>query len=185
MFIKITLFEFLKVGKTTSGLNTISTTVVKSFPTLLAPPELQEYFTNLIHEYEEYRDVQVEIAKELKYLFSSLLSHIFTGISIDISLDEATNKPSPSHISTKRTIWSKLSITQRTLWEASQIFTEPFKVEDLGERVHSVYGTSPNREYLWSSLDLLDALGVTLKEGNNNLDRWRRPDPENDPEINI
>ncbi len=176
---------FLKTGKTTSGLNTISTSVVRNFPVLLPPLELQEHFTKITHIYEARRKDQAEIAIELENLFSSLLSRIFTGKLIESSADVSWGKSVDTNASGSRIVWSKLSTLQRNLWEVSQSFTESFKVEDLGEKARSMFGSSPNREYLWNLLDLLDTLGVTIKEGNNNLDRWRLLDPENDPEIKI
>jgi type I restriction enzyme, S subunit len=69
---------FLRAGKTTSGLFTISTGVVNSWPIMLPPLAAQREFAALVNRFESLRRVHREALRQAEHLFQTLLHRAFT-----------------------------------------------------------------------------------------------------------
>lgn len=69
---------FLRAGKTTSGLFTISTSVVNSWPILLPPLASQRKFAAVVHRFDSLRRVHREALRQAEHLFQTLLHRAFT-----------------------------------------------------------------------------------------------------------
>jgi type I restriction enzyme, S subunit len=148
------------------------------------PPEaLQEIFTQMYWLLLEARQIIETKYAELDALLLSLFSHIF-GADLAPTMGLINDKGSiPLQVS--HTIWPKLSLTQRHLWEASQTLTTSFKVEELSERVNAQQGTKLNSEYVQTSMELLEALAIAIKENRSDIEKWRLPNEETDPDIEV
>lgn len=70
---------FTTSSNTTSGLNTISTGIVKDCPVVMPPLSLQQKFAQIVHKHERLRDQQREAARQAEHLFQTLLHRAFTG----------------------------------------------------------------------------------------------------------
>lgn len=81
--------HFREHAKTTSGLNTISASVVKSAPVLLPPLSVQNRFSQWVDDIGGHRDRVQERSKVLEELFASLQSRAFRGELCD---------PDPIHL---------------------------------------------------------------------------------------
>ena len=172
-------------AKTTAGQYNLSTEGLRQLVVPKPPLLLQKEFVAVLDELQSWSQMQEEQHKALDEMLHSLLNRIFTGQLSSNLATVAGRSPTQSQAPSNRIIWPKLSITQRSLWEISQTFTEPFKVEDLSEKTQVQLGKVPNREYVISTMELFDTLGVTIKENRTDLDKWRCPDVENDPEVEI
>lgn len=71
--------HLLNAARTTSGLNTISTSAVKEMPVALPPLALQEKFAKLISAVDWVKIKHIEHLAELDALFSSVQSRAFRG----------------------------------------------------------------------------------------------------------
>jgi type I restriction enzyme, S subunit len=69
---------YLKHGRTTSGLVTISTGLVNDFPALVPPLKYQHSFERLVTKSERLRATQVEALREADHLFQTLLHQAFS-----------------------------------------------------------------------------------------------------------
>jgi type I restriction enzyme S subunit len=70
---------FTNASNTTSGLNTISTSIVKDLPVLHAPLSLQQRFASIARRYERLRAQQREALRQAEHLFQTLLHKAFRG----------------------------------------------------------------------------------------------------------
>ena len=70
---------FREVSNTTSGLNTISTGIVKRCPILLPPISHQSKFALVVLKQERLRAQQREAARQAEQLFGALLGRAFRG----------------------------------------------------------------------------------------------------------
>jgi type I restriction enzyme S subunit len=70
---------FREVSNTTSGLNTISTGIVKRCPILLPPINHQSKFALVVLKQERLRTQQREAARQAEQLFGALLGRAFRG----------------------------------------------------------------------------------------------------------
>ena len=70
---------FREVSNTTSGLNTISTGIVKRCPILLPPINHQSKFALVVLKQERLRTQQREAARQAEQLFGALLERAFRG----------------------------------------------------------------------------------------------------------
>jgi type I restriction enzyme S subunit len=68
---------YLKHGRTTSGLVTISTGLVNEFPTLLPPLELQRQFEQVVAAHTLLQCSNVEALRQADHLFQTLLHQAF------------------------------------------------------------------------------------------------------------
>ena len=68
---------FTKSSNTTSGLNTISTGIVKRCPVLLPPLSLQKKFASIVQKFERVRRRQREATRQAEHLFQTLLHRAF------------------------------------------------------------------------------------------------------------
>lgn len=71
--------HLLRAGKTTSGLNTISVSDVRSTPIVTPPVRLQEAFVHRLDEILSLQALQKQAATHLDSLFASLQSRAFSG----------------------------------------------------------------------------------------------------------
>ncbi len=71
--------QMLRAGKTTSGLNTISTGNVKSTQILVPPLDLQRRWSNLVRATTKERDLMALDASDVDALFDSLRQRAFAG----------------------------------------------------------------------------------------------------------
>lgn len=70
---------FRDTSNTTSGLNTISTGIVKCCPLMLPPRIDQERFTLVVSKHERLRAQQREALRQAEQLFAALLDRAFRG----------------------------------------------------------------------------------------------------------
>lgn len=70
---------FLKSAKQTTGIATINSKQLKSFPVLLPPLALQEKFSKIAEKIEKIKQKQKQLAEELNTLFNSLMQKAFRG----------------------------------------------------------------------------------------------------------
>jgi type I restriction enzyme, S subunit len=70
---------FRDTSNTTSGLNTISTGIVKRCPVLLPPRSQQKRFACVVQEHERLRAQQREALRQAEQLFGALLGRAFRG----------------------------------------------------------------------------------------------------------
>jgi type I restriction enzyme S subunit len=70
---------YLKHGRTTSGLVTISTGLVNEFPVLVPPLELQRQFEQVVERHTLLKCSNVEALRQADHLFQSLLHQAFTA----------------------------------------------------------------------------------------------------------
>jgi type I restriction enzyme S subunit len=68
---------FQNMSNTTSGLNTISTGLVKQCQILRPSAEVQSRFTNVVQQYERLRSQQREALRQAEHLFQALLRRAF------------------------------------------------------------------------------------------------------------
>jgi type I restriction enzyme, S subunit len=72
--------QMANASNTTSGLNTISTGIVKSTKTILPPLEVQAEYEKVVSKVRKFRmDMAQLLANEMEYLFSSLSQKAFSG----------------------------------------------------------------------------------------------------------
>lgn len=134
-------------------------------------------------------------AAKLDGLYASLLFRIFgrqqawSGAETAAPSEESNLKvafdPSRRAFAVpERLIWHKLSRTQQFIWEITQSIDSPFRVEDVRAAVGTGEAVT-NREQVINTLELLVSLGVIVKEGHRDADRWSQPDPEKDLQVVI
>ncbi|HKQ03733.1 MAG TPA: restriction endonuclease subunit S [Blastocatellia bacterium] len=70
---------FRRSSRTTSGLNTISTGIVKRYAVTIPPITLQEQFANIVYQFERLRAQQREAERQADHLFQTLLYRAFRG----------------------------------------------------------------------------------------------------------
>ncbi|MFM7712725.1 MAG: restriction endonuclease subunit S, partial [Microcystis sp.] len=71
--------QLRKFGKTTSGLNTISTSNVKATKVLCPPIEMQKRYLDFQRKFTEAKNASVEHLEQSENLFNSLLQRAFRG----------------------------------------------------------------------------------------------------------
>ena len=70
---------FERTSNTTSGLNTISTGIVKRCPLVFPPLSLQQKFATIVQRFERLRSQQREADRQAEHLFQSILHRAFRG----------------------------------------------------------------------------------------------------------
>jgi type I restriction enzyme, S subunit len=70
---------YLKHGRTTSGLVTISTGLVNDFPTLVPPLQHQRSFAETVTIYERLRAIHAEALRQAEHLSQTLLHQVFSA----------------------------------------------------------------------------------------------------------
>jgi type I restriction enzyme, S subunit len=70
---------FHVASNTTSGLNTISTGIVKRCPVRVPPIHLQEKFAEVVQKYDRLRTQQREATRQAEHLFQTTLHRAFSG----------------------------------------------------------------------------------------------------------
>lgn len=70
---------YLKRGRTTSGLVTISTGLVNEFPCLVPPLSLQCKFAGIAHQQRQLRELHLEAVRQADHLFQTLLHQTFAA----------------------------------------------------------------------------------------------------------
>ena len=68
---------FIHTSNTTSGLNTISTNIVRDLQVLCPPIELQQRFALIAQRHEQLRGQQREALRQAEQLFGGLLGQAF------------------------------------------------------------------------------------------------------------
>ncbi|ART68894.1 hypothetical protein BTO20_10120 [Mycobacterium dioxanotrophicus] len=71
--------HFRRAGNTTSGLNTISTSTVRSAPTAIPPIGEQRRFRQFVSRVQQQHQHQLEVLAQIDELFASLQSRAFRG----------------------------------------------------------------------------------------------------------
>jgi len=71
--------HMLRFGKTSSGLNTINSSVLAEMPLLIPPLSLQQEFEKRYRFYKQCLQQYEKLERRLDELFNSLLAHAFTG----------------------------------------------------------------------------------------------------------
>ncbi|MBE9125021.1 MULTISPECIES: restriction endonuclease subunit S [unclassified Coleofasciculus] len=77
-------------SNTTSGLNTISTGIVKQCIVPIPPLPLQEKFARIVQKFERLRTQQREAERQAEYLFQTLLHRAFRG---ELTPQHANDEP--------------------------------------------------------------------------------------------
>lgn len=166
------------------------------------PPQLQARFAKIYWELPELRRFQETLIADLDKLQASLLKRIFPPSETSrkeraamkeskrVSGKKSSGKKAGRRVSAAqanlnnhRIIWDHLSSFQRDVWSATQTFKQPFRVTDLVNAVAAPGAKPVSRESIMISVELLVSLGVLIKEGRQDADRWRVPNPETDREI--
>lgn len=182
----------------------ITASKLLGLPIIKPPQQLQQQFAKIYWELPELRRSQEALITELDHLHASLLNRVFprtettTGIersgmkksrrpSRKKTVKRARKRVSASQTSANshRIIWDKLSSFQRDVWTTAQTFTRPFRAGELAVAVNERSAKPVSRESIMISVELLVSLGVLIKEGRQDADRWRVPNPEIDREIEV
>lgn len=132
-------------------------------------------------------------AAKLESLYASLLSRIFGRRRAQLEVEAAAppegaqpqaadDRARRPFAVPERLIWNKLSRTQQLVWELAHSLPPPFGVEDVSASIELDEGAA-NREQVINTLELLVSLGVIVKEGRRDADRWRPPDAEKDLQV--
>ena len=167
--------------------------------------QLQARFDKIYWELPGLRRSQEALTVELDRLQASLLRRVlpYTEITTETersgmkklsrrSRKKSAVKTTRKRVSAKQTnvnshriIWDALSSFQRDVWTRAQTFTRPFRAADLVQAVNQNNPKPASRESVMISVELLVSLGVLIKEGRQDADRWRVPNPETDREIEV
>jgi type I restriction enzyme, S subunit len=185
--------------------STITASKLMELPVIKPQQQLQARFAKIYWELPGLRRSQETLIAALDRLQASLLTRIFPYTETITETERAVMKK-PSRRSSKkssrkttrkrvsktqasvisdRIIWDKLSLFQRSVWTKAQTFTGPFRAADLVLAVNQNNGKPASRESIMISVELLVSLGMLIKEGRQDADRWRVPNPETDREIEV
>jgi type I restriction enzyme S subunit len=157
------------------------------------PASLQRQFDLGYWAVAAARRREEETAAKIESLYASLLFRIFGRWRAQMEVEAAAppegtqpqaaaarvRRPFPVP---ERLIWNKLSRTQQLIWEITHSLNPPFGVEDVSVNIELNEGEA-NREQVINTLELLVSLGVIIKEGRRDADRWRPPDAEKDLQV--
>jgi type I restriction enzyme, S subunit len=169
----------LASGTSSSMLN-ISKDRLLSIKVSFPPEDLQDSFAQIYWLLSEIRQFIQRKRAELNTLLSSLFGYIFGA-----DLTDTTQDKESAPLRVDRIIWPKLSSRQRSLWETSQTLKRSFRVEELNEQVSVQQGKKLNSEYVQNTLELFEVLTVTIKENRDDVEKWRLPDDETDPDVEV
>jgi type I restriction enzyme, S subunit len=185
--------------------STITASKLLELPIIKPTQQLQAQFAKIYWELPELRSSQENLIAELDRLQASLLRRIFPHTEAITDTERAVmKKPSrpsrkkssvktsrkgvtaiPTSNNSHRIIWDKLSSFQRDVWSKALTLTGPFRVADLVQVVNRNNAKPASRESIMISVELLVSLGVLIKEGRQDADRWRVPNSETDREIEV
>jgi type I restriction enzyme S subunit len=84
-----------------------------------------------------------------------------------------------------RLVWSRFSESQRMMCYACYSFAEPFNIETLANRLKLEYQVNMNREELIANLNLFVILGLVIEDAREDIDMWRIPQSDIDPEVTV
>lgn len=171
--------QLLDQAKTTAGQYNLSTEGLRQLRVPKPPLTLQKKFVAILNDVRSSQQIQRAIYEALNEMLHTLLGTLFAERSPVIVV------PAQSQIAIDRIIWPKLSVTQRNLWTACETLTTSFKVEELREQVVVQQGKAPSSEYTLNAMELLEVLAVTIKENRGDVEKWRLPDNDTDPDIEV
>jgi type I restriction enzyme, S subunit len=176
----------------------LDVTALKSFIIPVPPLRQQKQWADTVADFRVMTRAGDESLTELESLFDVLASREFGR---DTSrpkyvrgrpkerlkaIKAITTRALEADLSDRRPIiWPKLSDGQRRIWVLSQTIEKPFSVDELIAYCEKRRKSRVSREYALGTLELLVTLGVVIKEGRIDADRWRRPRPETDREVQI
>jgi type I restriction enzyme S subunit len=156
---------------------------------------VQKKFDSCYWTVVEAKRRQETMAAKLDSLYASLLSKIFRAgqAQMDVDIIALPEEPPPQTVVEAaqqnfeipdRLIWPKLSPMQQLIWKISQSLDSSFRVEDV-YTIITADNERSNRDQVLYTLELLVSLGVIVKEGRQDADRWRRPDAEKDLQVTL
>jgi type I restriction enzyme S subunit len=183
----------------------ITTSKLLALPVFKPRQHLQVQFDKIYWELPELRRSQKALSADLDHLHESLMKRVFPQTEIIAEVERPAMKTSkrvsrkkssvkgsrkrvsaaPTSINGNRIIWEKLSPFQRDVWTVTQTFNRPFRVAELTLAVSQRIAKPVSREGILTSVELLVSLGVLIKEGRQDADRWRVPNVETDREIEV
>jgi type I restriction enzyme, S subunit len=183
----------------------ITASKLLEIPIIKPQQQLQARFAKLYWELPELRRSQEALTVELDRLEASLLRRVLPYSEVTTEIERSRmKKPSPrsrkkspvktarkrvsaeqTSVNSHRIIWDNLSSFQRDVWTTAQTFTRAFRAADLVLAVNQHNPKPASRESIMMSVELLVSLGVLIKEGRQDADRWRVPNPETDREIEV
>jgi len=183
----------------------ISKSQLLALPVFKPRQQLQAQFDKICWELPELRRSQKALSVELDHLHESLIKRVFPPTETTAEVERRAMKTSkrvsrkkssvkgsrkrlsaaPTSSNGERIIWKKLSPFQRDVWTVSQTFNRPFRATELVVAVSQHIANPISRESILTSVELLVSLGVLIREGRQDADRWRVPNPETDREIEV
>lgn len=182
----------------------ISEKVLMGLSVLKPPPAQQRDFAAFSFKVEKRRGPFRALGAEAARLYRSL-TRLHYGVGDDDARPAATSAPDAAPTAGEtagsdpapartlpqadafkgRLVWHKLSPGQQRVWDLTQQVKSPFRVSDLIGVLPGEEGKALNREQIADYLELLVTLGALIKEGRRDADRWRRPDPDDDREVEV
>ncbi|HYG58170.1 MAG TPA: hypothetical protein VD902_08945 [Symbiobacteriaceae bacterium] len=156
---------------------------------LEVPPVPAAKWVQMLREIEGARSASEGQAFMLRRIYAKLLDDAMTGrLAAHLKAHAPAPMPKPQPVDkeeqsarqalTIRQVWQSLSPVQQQVATASLAFDKPFSFRQLEAKLGQV-----DRERLNHTLRVLVLLGVLIKDGGT--ERWRRPHPELDREVQV
>lgn len=156
--------QMFKAGKTTSGLNTISTKNVKETLVLLPPLSLQKQFITIVEKVETLKTKYVQSLTELQFLYDSLSQRAFKG-NLDLNKMPVDAGIEPEAMMDEMNAFETSSLIKFSQEELTEIIKtlsgRPFSFNDLWNKVEEAsFESAPEYE------EIKDMIYTRLKGKN-------------------